>query len=84
MMRRLFEAVTGRPYLTGRTASVEFGPPPGALYAEALRHYTDAELIAEGDVILRRLRDYDQAVNALLAAAANHTDTEADRQEVTR
>lgn len=84
LRRRLFEAVTGRPYLTGRTASEEFGPPLGARYTEALRHYTDAELIAEHDQIMARLRAYDQAVNDLLTAAADHTDTEPDRQEATR
>jgi hypothetical protein len=43
---RLYERVTGRPWTTGRTASIDFGPPPGAVHAEELAAYSDAELLS--------------------------------------
>jgi hypothetical protein len=56
MIARLYERLTGRPWTTTRTMSVEFGPPPGAIYAVELSRYTDAELIKFGDEIVSRLR----------------------------
>jgi hypothetical protein len=49
MIRRLYEAITGQPWTTTRSATAELGPPPGALYADQLGAYTDAELIASSD-----------------------------------
>lgn len=61
MIARIFEAVTGRPWITTRSAAVEFGPPPGARYAAELAAYTDAELIARGPQIVAALRARDAA-----------------------
>lgn len=52
MIRDLYERATGRPWLTVRSASAEFGPPPGARYADVLDQYTDADLYAFGDLII--------------------------------
>lgn len=46
MIRRLWELVTGRPWTTTRSATAEYGPPPGAVFADQLAAYTDAELVA--------------------------------------
>lgn len=59
MITRLYELLTGRPWTTTRRASVEFGPPPGALYAHQLAAFTDAELYTHGDRILAHLRAQD-------------------------
>lgn len=73
---RLYEKLTGRVWTSTRSAAAEFGAPPGALYAEALRHYTDAELIANGPGILADLREQEAAVNRLLELARQpHTNT---------
>lgn len=75
---RLYEKLTGRAWRSTRSAAAEFGPPPGALYAEALRHYSDAELIADGPGILADLREQEVAVNRLLDLARQphiHTHT---------
>lgn len=69
MLRRLYQWLTGKPWITTRSCAREFGPPPGAIYAEALRRYSDAQLIAHGDQILAELREYEAAVNRLLALA---------------
>ncbi|KXK58550.1 hypothetical protein AWW66_29115 [Micromonospora rosaria] len=52
LIRRLYERATGRPWLTVRSVTDEFGPTPGARYADLLDQYTDAELLAFGDLIL--------------------------------
>jgi hypothetical protein len=52
----LYELVTGRPWTTGRTASADFGRPPGAVYAEQLAAYADAELFGHGEAILADLQ----------------------------
>ncbi|MBW6432195.1 hypothetical protein KZ829_00345 [Actinoplanes hulinensis] len=52
------ELVTGRPRLTVRSAAVEFGPPPGAVYEAELSAFSDAELYAHGDEILAVARRY--------------------------
>lgn len=44
MLPRLFEALTGRPWTTTRSAAAEFGPPP-AVSCPELADYPDAELI---------------------------------------
>jgi hypothetical protein len=43
----VYEHLTGRPYYTGRQASVDFGPPPAAVHAHKL-----AQL--DGDALDRR------------------------------
>lgn len=55
MIARLYEAITGRAWTTTRTASLEFGPPPGAVYADRLAAYSDAELLNHGPAILAHL-----------------------------
>lgn len=76
MIARLWERVTGRPWTTTRSCAAEFGPPPAAdpVYVEALRHYTDAELVAYGHAILAEIRQQQQAVDRLLQHARQHTD----------
>ena len=69
MLAALYEWLTGRPWRTTRSCAAEFGPPPGALYAEALRHYTDAELIVHGEAILADLREQEAAVARLIEFA---------------
>lgn len=69
MLAALYERLIGRPWRTSRSCTVEFGPPPGALYAEALRHYTDVELIARGPSILADLREQEAAVARLIELA---------------
>jgi hypothetical protein len=51
MIAALYEFFTGRPWITVRSAAVEFGPPPGAVHAERLARFTDAELLAHHDTI---------------------------------
>ncbi|MDI1466274.1 hypothetical protein QEZ54_35385 [Catellatospora sp. KI3] len=46
MIARLYEAVTGTPWTTGRSAAAEFGPTVATRYADALSWLTDAELMA--------------------------------------
>jgi|1186.fasta_scaffold345323_2 hypothetical protein len=54
----LYERLTGKPWTTGRSASVDYGPPPGAVYAEQLAVYSDAELVAHDLTdLLRRPQD---------------------------
>lgn len=74
MIRALYERVTGRPWTTVRSAAAEFGPPPGAVFAEALRHYTDQELYERGHVILRELAAHQAAVDALLEQSETATE----------
>ncbi|MGH3680127.1 MAG: hypothetical protein ACRDT2_07730 [Natronosporangium sp.] len=69
MLAELYELLTGRRWRTTRSCVAEFGPPPGALYAEALRHYTDAELIVHGEAILADLREQEAAVGRLIELA---------------
>lgn len=61
MIRHLYEHATGRPWTTVRSASQEFGPTPGARYADVLAQYSDSELYAFGDLIIAA------------CAAADHT-----------
>jgi hypothetical protein len=56
MIHALYERLTGRPWTTTRSATAEYGPPPGAIYAHHLAAYTDAELITAGEQILAHLR----------------------------
>lgn len=56
MIRALYEAITGRPWTTTRSAAAEFGPPPGAVYADQLAAYSDTDLILHGRSILRDIR----------------------------
>ena len=44
LIRRLYEAITGRPWTTTRSMAEEYGPPPAVAYPE-LAGYSDAELI---------------------------------------
>lgn len=43
---RLWEALTRRPWTTTRSATAEYGPPPGAVYRDRLAAYRDSELYA--------------------------------------
>lgn len=45
MIKRLYEAITGTPWTTGRSASADFGPTIAARYPE-LAELTDTELMA--------------------------------------
>lgn len=56
MIGLLYTLVTGKPWITVRSAAVEFGPPPGALYAADLNLYSDAELVAHGDEVLAAVK----------------------------
>jgi hypothetical protein len=56
MIKELYELLTGRPWTTVRSAAAEFGPPPGALFAEELARFHDAELYAYGPQILAAIR----------------------------
>jgi hypothetical protein len=58
IITRLYEAITGRPWLTiGGHATADYGPPPGARYQHQLAAWTDAELYAHGETILNAVRD---------------------------
>ncbi|MEV0734224.1 hypothetical protein [Polymorphospora sp. NPDC050346] len=46
MIPTLYEALTGRPWTTGRSLNEDFGPPPAVVYAEQLAGLTDTELLA--------------------------------------
>jgi hypothetical protein len=53
MIKRIYEAVTGTPWTTGRSATADFGPTPAAAYPELdelsfseLMTITNAEAIA--------------------------------------
>lgn len=52
----LYETMTRRPYYSGRQASVDFGPTPGAEFRDALARYSDAELCERGPEIIAGLR----------------------------
>lgn len=56
MIRWLYERLTGTPWTTVRSAAAEFGPPPGAIYADELSAYSDLDLVLHGDEILAELR----------------------------
>lgn len=57
LLQQVYERLTGTPYDTVRTASVEFGPPPAAVHVEYLATFTDAELMALwGPEFLAKLR----------------------------
>lgn len=45
MIDRLYELVTGRPWLTVRSMADEFGPPPAVHFAAELAGRSDADLI---------------------------------------
>jgi hypothetical protein len=72
VIRRVWKLVTGRPWTTTtRSATAEYGPPPGAVYAFELSRYTDAELIAmDRDQVLREVRAC-RAVAARIVAQAH-------------
>lgn len=46
LVGRLYEALTGRPWLTVRSMAEEFGPPPAVYFARELAGLTDAQLVA--------------------------------------
>jgi hypothetical protein len=48
----LYELITGKPWITVRSAAAEFGPPPGALLESELAAFSDAALVqfSTGDV----------------------------------
>jgi hypothetical protein len=71
MIRRLYETLTGRPWMTVRSCTTEYGPPPGARYAAQLAVYSDAQLICHGHDILARLRQqqHKQHIPATTVAA---------------
>lgn len=60
MLARLFELVTGRPYITGRSMAAEFGPTWATRYPE-LAQRSDAELIT------RDIREIVAEIEALRA-----------------
>lgn len=62
MLQRIYELVTGRPYITIHSATAEFGPPPGARYADELNDLTDAELYAYGTAVVADLRSRQPAL----------------------
>ena len=45
MIARLYERITGTPYWTTRCVSAEFGPTPGAQYAQELAQFGDGTLM---------------------------------------
>jgi len=56
VIRWLYERITGKPYLTVRSAAAELGPPPAAQYPEMLS-YSAGELIRrERDELLAEIR----------------------------
>jgi hypothetical protein len=55
MLKELYELVTRRPWTTVRSATAEFGPPPGAVYRDELSQFSDVELYARGDQIMTAL-----------------------------
>lgn len=52
----VFERLTGRPFHTSRTASVEFGPTPGAEIAAVFGAVPDDVLLSLGDELLAAAR----------------------------
>jgi hypothetical protein len=60
MIRYLYETLTGRPWTTVRSCTTEYGPPPGARYAEQLAAYSDTQLLHHGHDILARLQRHQQ------------------------
>lgn len=62
LLQALYKQVTGTPYYTVRTASVEFGPPPAAQFREQLAQYADAQLLhLWGPEFLAKLRQRERA-----------------------
>jgi hypothetical protein len=73
MIARIWQAITGRPWTTVRSAAAEFGPPPAARYAAQLAAYSDTELIRHGEAILARLRRQDTTAIGPAGQAAAST-----------
>ena len=71
MLARLFELVTGRPYVTGRSMAAEFGPTWASRYPE-LAQRSDAELIT------RDIREIVAEIEALRLSSPSAA-TEAER-----
>jgi hypothetical protein len=63
----LYQLATGQAWTTGRSASADFGPPPGAVYREELAAYSDSELIERGAEIVAALRARDRAAGPEVA-----------------
>lgn len=56
MIGWLWEKVTGTPWHTGRCASVEFGSPPGAVFAAETAGLSDVEVLARHDELMALYR----------------------------
>ncbi|MBV1851903.1 hypothetical protein [Catellatospora tritici] len=46
MIKHLYQAVTGTPWTTGRSATAEFGPTVATRYAKELSWLSDDDLMA--------------------------------------
>lgn len=64
MIKRLYEAVTGTPWTTGRSAAVDFGPTIAARYPELaalsdmqLMRFTPAQAIAYAEAARANTRE---------------------------
>ena len=58
MIARLYERITGTPYWTTRCVSAEFGPTPGAQYAQELAQFGDGTLMRLDQAeVLRKCRE---------------------------
>lgn len=77
LIRRLYEAITGRPWTTTRSMAEEYGPPPAVAYPE-LAGYSDAELIR------RDIREVIAEIEAARAAVAAAEQITTEVQEVAR
>lgn len=75
MISRIYRALTGKPWITSRSAAAEYGPPPGARYAVQLAAYTDAELISHSETILDEVREREAIKAWLRSGRQQQTDT---------
>jgi len=71
LIKSLYEKITGTPWTTVRSCTQEFGPPPGARYADVFAGMSDDELYsipAAGRPYVDAAIDYAEAVRAVLDA----------------
>lgn len=68
----LYERVTGRPYLTGRTASSDFGATPGQIIAQVFGNIPDDVALAHGEQLYAEARRIlaEQAARRALSGGA--------------
>lgn len=74
MIKKLYQAITGKPWTTSRSCTHDFGPTPGARYAAELATFTNAQLLT---------MTRDEAITTAQLIRAYHTTTTNQHHETT-